>query len=194
MKENVAATVREKVFWDDIPGFVMYTEHYDEEQHTLKGVIIHDGRDQSRPLTIFAADGIIGGGPNRTDIRLALNNGSIHSVGKEEEYRLVHFGEYVMTVAGSGHGTVPGRIEFDMSIGELLRKIENPATKKSTRLKMTVGTEQPFCLSVCFAGFCRCGGAARDAEPAVGKVGRFFHQHRNPAGILHDAVVLADAG
>ncbi len=154
LKENVAATVREKVFWDDIPGFVLYTEHYDEEQHTLKGVIIHDGRDQSRPLTIFAADGIIGGGPNRTDIRLALKNGSIHSVGKEDEYRLVHFGEYVMTVAGSGHATVPGRVEFDMTIAELLRKIENPATKTSTRIKMTSELNSRFavpCASLVFA-------------------------------------------
>jgi lipopolysaccharide export system permease protein len=136
LKQNVTATVREKVFWDDIPGIVMYTEHYDEEQHTLKGVIIHDGRDLTRPLTIFAADGVIGGGPNRNDIRLALNKGSIHSVGKEEEYRLVHFGEYVMTVAGSGQGTGLGRNELDMSVAELQRQIESPATTKTARLKM----------------------------------------------------------
>jgi lipopolysaccharide export system permease protein len=136
LKENVTATVREKVFWDDIPGIVMYTEHYDEEQHTLKGVIIHDGRDLTRPLTIFAADGVIGGGPNRNDIRLVLTNGSIHSVGKEEEYRLVNFGEYIMTVAGSGQGTGVGRNELDMTVSELNRRIDSPATKASTRLKM----------------------------------------------------------
>lgn len=134
LKQNVAATVREKVFWDDIPGIVMYTEHYDEEHHTLKGVIIHDGRDQSRPLTIFAADGRIGGGPNRNDIRLLLNNGSIHAAGTAEEYRLVHFGEYVMTIGG-GQGATLGRNELDMTIPELLGQIANPATTKPVRLK-----------------------------------------------------------
>jgi lipopolysaccharide export system permease protein len=136
LKQNVAATVREKVFWDDIPGIVMYTDHYDEEQHTLKGVIIHDGRDAARPLTIFAADGVIGGGLNRNDIRLTLDNGSIHAAGTEEEYRLVHFGTYTMTIGGSGQGVGLGRNELDMSIAELRRQIDNTAPKKPIRLKM----------------------------------------------------------
>lgn len=136
LKQNVAATVREKVFWDDIPGIVMYTEHYDEEHHTLKGVLIHDGRDLARPLTIFATDGVIGGGPNRNDIRLVLNNGSIHAVGTAEEYRLVHFGEYSMTIGGSGQGSGLGRNELDMTVAELHRQIDSPATTKPVRLKM----------------------------------------------------------
>jgi lipopolysaccharide export system permease protein len=136
LKQNAAATVREKVFWDDIPGIVMYAEHYDEEHHTLKGVIIHDGRSLTRPLTIFAADGVIGSGPNRNDIRLSLTNGSIHTVGTAQEYRLVHFGEYVMTIGGSGQGTGLGRNELDMTVSELRRQISNPETTKPVRLKM----------------------------------------------------------
>jgi len=135
LNQNVAATVREKVFWDDIPGIVMYTEHYDEEHHTLKGVIIHDGRDLTRPLTIFATDGVIGSGPNRNDIRLVLNNGSIHAVGTAEEYRLVQFGEYTMTIGGSGQGSGLGRNELDMTVAELQRQVDNPATTKPVRLK-----------------------------------------------------------
>ena len=144
LKQNVAATVREKVFWDDIPGIVMYTEHYDEEHHALKGVLIHDGRDLSRPLTIFATDGVIGGGPNRNDIRLVLNNGSIHAVGTAEEYRLVHFGEYTMTIAESGQGTGIGRNELDMTVSELQRQIDSPATSKPVRLKMQSELQSRF--------------------------------------------------
>lgn len=136
LKQNVAATVREKVFWDDIPGIVLYTEHYDEERHTLKGVIIHDGRDPARPLTIFAADGLIGEGPARNDIRLALTNGSIHAVGTAEEYRLVQFGEYTMTIGGPGTGGGIGRNELDMTVDELRRQIGTPSTSKAARLKM----------------------------------------------------------
>lgn len=135
LKQNVTATIREKVFWDDIPNIVMYTEHYDEEQHTLKGVIIHDGRDPGRPLTIFAADGVIGGGPNPNDIRLLLTDGSIHALGSAEEYRLVHFGEYTMTIGGQGQGAGLGRNELDMTVNELRRQIDNPATTKAVRLK-----------------------------------------------------------
>ena len=135
MKQNVAATIREKVFWDDIPGIVMYTEHYDEERHALKGVIIHDGRDQKRPLTIFAADGVIGGAAGQQDIRLVLNNGSIHVAGTADEYRLVHFGEYIMTIGGGGQGSGLGRNELDMSVAELGQQINNSATTKALRLK-----------------------------------------------------------
>jgi lipopolysaccharide export system permease protein len=135
LKQNVTATIREKVFWDDIPNIVMYTEHYDEEQHTLKGVLIHDGRDPGRPLTIFAADGVIGGGPNPHDIRLLLTDGSIHAVGTAEEYRLVHFGEYTMTIGGQGQGAGLGRNELDMTVNELRRQIDNPATTNAVRLK-----------------------------------------------------------
>jgi lipopolysaccharide export system permease protein len=136
LKQNAAATVREKVFWDDIPGIVMYTDHYDEENHTLKGVIIYDGRDQTRPLTIFAADGVIGGGVNRDDMRLVLNNGSIHAVGTADEYRLVHFGEYIMTIGGSGQGSGFGTSELDMTVAELRRQIDSPSATKPVRLKM----------------------------------------------------------
>jgi lipopolysaccharide export system permease protein len=135
LKQNVAATIREKVFWDDIPGIVMYTEHYDEERHALKGVIIYDGRDQARPLTIFAADGVIGSAGGQQNIRLILNKGSIHVAGNTGEYRLVNFGEYIMTVGGNDKGSAIGRSELDMSIGELRQQISNPATSSATRLK-----------------------------------------------------------
>jgi lipopolysaccharide export system permease protein len=136
LKQNAAATVREKVFWDEIPGIVMYTEHYDEEHHTLKGVLIHDGREQGRPLTIFAADGVIGSGPNRNDIRLILNKGSIHAAGTADEYRLVHFDEYIMTIGGGDQGTGIGRNELDMTVTELRRQIASTATTLPVRLKM----------------------------------------------------------
>jgi lipopolysaccharide export system permease protein len=136
MKQNVAATIREKVFWDDVPGIVMYTEHYDEVQHSLKGVIIHDGRDKGRPLTIFAADGAIGGASAQNDFRLALRNGSIHAAGKAGEYRLIQFGEYILTIGSSGQGTALGRNELDMTVAELGQQINSPATTKTTRLKM----------------------------------------------------------
>lgn len=136
VKQNVSATIREKVFWDDIPGLVMYADHYDEQRRALKGVIIHDGREQARPLTIFASDGVVSGGPNRQDIRMVLSNGSIHAAGKGDEYRLVNFGEYIMTISGTGGASGAGKSELDMTIGDLRQQIGNPATAKPARLKM----------------------------------------------------------
>jgi len=144
LKQNVTATIREKIFWDEIPGVILYTDHYDEQSHTLKGVIIYDGRDQARPMTIFAATGKVGCTPNQQDICLVLNNGSIHAAGKGDEYRLANFGEYAMTVAGPAKGGGIGRNELDMGINELLRHSGDPATPQATRLKMSAELQSRF--------------------------------------------------
>jgi lipopolysaccharide export system permease protein len=144
LKQNVAATIREKVFWDEIPGIILYTDHYDEQNRTLKGIIIHDSRDQTRPMTIFAAAGKVGCTPNQQDICLVLENGSIHAAGKGDEYRLVNFKDYALTVTGPGREGGIGRNELDMGIGELRQQINDPATPKPTRLKMTAELQSRF--------------------------------------------------
>jgi len=146
LKQNVAATIREKVFWDDIPGIVLYTEHYDEARRTMTGVIIHDGSNSGRPLTIFASSGTIAAGPNSRDIGLVLNNGSIHAAGKGGEYRMVQFGEYVMNIDGPDSPSRGGGNEQEMETGELYRQTRNPAVPGQVRLKMASELHSRFAL------------------------------------------------
>lgn len=135
LSENVSATIREKVFWDEIPGMILYTDQYDEQRHLLKGVIIHDGRNPDRQMTIFAKDGVISAGGDSKGLRLSLTNGSIHAAGKNEEYRLVAFGEYIMTIGGEGGGTL-SRNEKDMGGAELSSRIADKGTPSNIRLQM----------------------------------------------------------
>lgn len=135
LKQNVSATIREKVFWDEIPGVILYTERYDERRHLLQGVIIHDGRNPERPMTIFAREGVLSGGQDNKAFRLSLNGGSIHSAGKNEGYRLVLFGEYIMTFGGEGGGGL-ARNEKDMGMAELRGRIAGQGTPENTRLQM----------------------------------------------------------
>jgi len=139
LKKNISSTIREKIFWDDIPGVVLYTDHYDEVRHTLSGVVIYDGRDNSRPLTIFAGKGIVGGGANPREIQLALRDGSIHARGKDHEYRFVNFNEYCMTISAPETVNNANRNPRDMDNSELRRLINDPATPRQLKLKM--GTE-----------------------------------------------------
>lgn len=136
LKQNASATIREKVFWDEIPGVILYTDQYDDQMQILKGVVIHDGRNPGRPMTIFARQGTVTGGTGRQALRLSLADGSIHAAGKGDEYRLIQFGEYIMSVGGEGGGAGIARNELDMDISELQRQIGNPATAPRTRLKM----------------------------------------------------------
>ncbi|MEI6214517.1 MAG: LPS export ABC transporter permease LptF [Desulfuromonadales bacterium] len=154
MKQYAGATIREKVFWDDIPGIVMYTEQYDERKQALQGVIIHDGRNKERLLTIFARRGAVSSGADREGLRLTLNNGIIHSPGKKDEYRLVHFEEYVMSVTPDSPSTGSGRNEQDMGITELLTQSRITANDLSQQLKIRTELHSRFSFpfaSVVFA-------------------------------------------
>jgi lipopolysaccharide export system permease protein len=136
LKRNITATIREKTFWDDIPGVVMYADRYEEQSHTLQGVIINDGRNPDRPMTIFARDGIVTSAAGSQALLLSLHNGSIHMAGAGGLYRLVHFGEYSMTVGEKGGSNAASRIESDMWLSELQRQIISPGTSAKSRLKM----------------------------------------------------------
>jgi lipopolysaccharide export system permease protein len=154
LKRNITATIREKTFWDDIPGVVMYADQYDELSHTLKGVVIHDGRNADRPMTIFAQDGIVSSAPGSEALLLSLHDGSIHMAGTAGLYRLVHFGEYSMTVGEKGSRTAQSRNEPDMWLSELQRLIDDPGTSAKNRLKMQAEFHSRFtfpCASIVFA-------------------------------------------
>lgn len=154
VSSNVAATLREKVFWDDIPGLVLYCDRYDEEQQTLKGVIIHDGRDAGRPLTIFASSGRLQAREGASALTLALTQGSIHSGTTADEYRLINFGEYAMTVA-TKTGESGGKIsEIDMTVDQLLSQSSLIATSEPQRRKLLAELHSRFalpCAAIVFA-------------------------------------------
>jgi lipopolysaccharide export system permease protein len=114
----------------------MYTDLYDEQSHTLKGIIIHDGRNSDRPMTIFARDGVVSTAPGSQALLLSLHNGSIHMAGTSGLYRLVQFGEYRMTVGEKGSSSEISRNETDMWLSELQRKINDPGTSVKNRLKI----------------------------------------------------------
>ncbi len=135
LKRNITATIREKTFWDDIPGIVMYTDQYDEQSHTLKGVVIHDGRSPDQPMTIFARDGVVSSEPGSQSLLLSLHNGSIHMAGTGGLYRLVQFGEYAMSIGEKGSSSGITRNEPDMWLNELQSMIDDPGTTNKNRLK-----------------------------------------------------------
>ncbi len=135
LKQNITATIREKTFWDDIPGVIMYTDHYDEQSHALKGVVIYDGRNSDHPMTIFARNGSVSSAVGSQALLLSLYDGSIHVTGKNGLYRLVHFGEYSMMIGEKGSAAI-SRNEPDMWLSELQHQIDDPDTTAVKRLKL----------------------------------------------------------
>ena len=146
LKRNITATIREKTFWDDIPGVVMYVDQYKEQSQTLKGVVIHDGRNPDHPMTIFAQDGVVASEAGSQALLLSLHNGSIHIAGADGLYRMVHFGEYSMTVGEKKFSTTISRNEADMWISELQRQIDDPGTSSKNRLKTQTELHSRFTM------------------------------------------------
>lgn len=154
LTKNITATIQEKTFWDDIPGVVMYTDQYEEKNKLLKGVIIHDGRNQSRPMTIFARNGVISGGSGSNALLLSLQDGSIHMAEDDGLYRLIYFGEYNMTVGDKGNGTPLSRSESDMWLSELFSQMNDPGVSTKNRQKYRTEFHSRFtfpCASLMFA-------------------------------------------
>jgi lipopolysaccharide export system permease protein len=144
LKRNITATIREKTFWDDIPGVVMYTDRYDDQSHTLKGVIIHDGRNSEHPMTIFARDGVVSSVEGSQALQLTLHDGSIHIAGSAGLYRLVHYGEYIMSVGGKGGSGNSSRNEPDMWLSELSQQIDDKSVTAKDRLKLLAELHSRF--------------------------------------------------
>lgn len=137
-RKYAASAIRERIFRDDIPGIVMYVDDFDESTSRMKSVMIQDGRDPNRPLTVFASEGVAKSDEARGALRIMLKNGSIHTQGKEGEYREIGFGEY-MLIIDAGRMAPIIRTELDMGVMELYRM--GNATSALPQVKNKLFTE-----------------------------------------------------
>ena len=90
--------LKEAVFNDQFPGLIVYTEHFNQRDSTMAGIIIHDERDGQEPSTIFAREGVISRDPEKRSVRLHLADGSIHHLMPRLGYRLISFASYDVVI------------------------------------------------------------------------------------------------
>lgn len=142
-KKYAATAVRERIFRDDLPGIVLYVDHYDEATRRMERVMIQDGRNPERPLTIFAKKGMVVSDETNGSLRIVLHDGSIHTQSINGDYRLVSFGEYLLT-AEAGGGAAVVRTEIDMGVAELLHAANASETAPQARMKMLAEMHSRF--------------------------------------------------
>jgi lipopolysaccharide export system permease protein len=122
--------LKESVFIDQIPGLIIYTEHYNPRDSTMAGIIIHDSREGQEQSTIFAHEGVIRRDPEQRSVRLHLSEGSIHHLMPQMGYRLISFASYDILI-NFAKPVVP--IVFDerfMNFGELRKSLNLPLAPK----------------------------------------------------------------
>jgi lipopolysaccharide export system permease protein len=128
IKAKVTFNLKDKVFYDEFPGIVLYADRYDKDRHAISDILIYDDRNTSEPSTIFAKSGVIVSDATNKVIRLSLKNGSVHRTPGKTGYRLIDFASYDLSISLSQAPTGVKTDELDMTVNELLQNIETVQT------------------------------------------------------------------
>jgi lipopolysaccharide export system permease protein len=151
MESRITLSLKEKVFNDDFPGLVIYTDIYDPRQHTMTGILIHDDRDPKESSTIFAHKGVIIADPVTKMLRLELYNGAVHRLFGNNGYRQIEFQDYSLSI---NLGQAPKEMvknELDLTYNELMEGIDSSNTTPRKQREMLLELNRRFALPfACF--------------------------------------------
>ena len=151
VESRVTLSIREKVFNDDFPGLVIYADLYDNQKHTMTGILIHDERDPAEPSTIFAGSGIIVADPVAKILRVDLKNGGIHRLSGKTGYRLIEFQDYILSIDLSQAPREMVKNEMDLTFAELREGIRSARTAPKMLWDMRLEFHRRFALPfACF--------------------------------------------
>jgi len=144
-------SIKEKVFNDDFPGLVIYADIYNQQKHTMSGILVHDERDPQESSTIFADNGVILADPVAKTLRVELKNGGIHKEFEKNGYRLIEFQDYNLSVNLSQAPKEMVKNELDLTFQELREGISSPKTDPKMLLDMRLEFHRRFALPfACF--------------------------------------------
>jgi lipopolysaccharide export system permease protein len=151
MESRVTLSLKEKVFNDEFPGLVIYTDLYDPRQHTMTGILIHDDRDPLEPSTIFADRGVIIADPVAKMLRVELHNGGIHKLYGKNGYRQIEFQDYRLSINLSHAPREMVKNEMDLTFRELREGISSTRTDPKILWEMHMEFNRRFALPfACF--------------------------------------------
>ncbi len=90
--KNFFVGFKERIFFDDFPGFVGYVEHIDHQQKKLQGVFMAQLNYPEKPMCYFAKEGQLSVDSEGGNVILELLDGTIHrNVASKQFYQLAHF-------------------------------------------------------------------------------------------------------
>jgi lipopolysaccharide export system permease protein len=161
--ENLFVGLKERVFFDTLPNFVLYVEHVIPEQHKLKGVFITDQTLSKEPVYYFAEEGEVHGDAEAGTVVLLLRNGAIHrSPSSKDAYQVFHFDRYrikvnigEMLIARAGRARQPQMEEMDLP--ELEREIQTHSKGMNYDRKVRLHYHQRIALPFGALVFCTLG-------------------------------------
>jgi lipopolysaccharide export system permease protein len=152
-KKHVSVGLREGVFNEIFPGFVMYTEHMKIDEGLMEGIFINDQRRPEVPLQILAKRGTLGRGPSGAQIlTFRLENGNIFQTStKEAKVRRIHFERYEINLdlaAMKPEERLVGKREADVGFFSLIERIKYRHSKGKSARNFIMEIHRRLALSV----------------------------------------------
>jgi lipopolysaccharide export system permease protein len=151
VQKRISLNLKEQVFNNAIPGFLIFIDKNDVKTGTLSGIMIQDERDPKDVSTIFAKSGSLGIAEKERNIHLHLSDGSIHQSREKGLYRRLDFKEYELAVDLSDNKKVYEKNELDMSLKELRDNLKAGGFSKRLTIDMGMEIHRRFALPfACF--------------------------------------------
>ena len=162
--QNLFVGLKERVFFDALPNFVLYVENVVPEQSLVKGVFISDQTLTEQPVYYFAEEGEVHGNAEKGTIALLLKNGAIHRMGDNpgvyqvarfERYRVkINIGRMLMP-----HGVVKGRKRDmeELTLPELRKEILEGTHDEKEALKLGMNYHRRLAFPFAAIVFCTLG-------------------------------------
>ncbi|MGQ9707644.1 MAG: LptF/LptG family permease, partial [bacterium] len=98
-RKKPALRIQERVFMDDFPGYMVYIGAIDERRSTVANVIIFErSRGDRAPAFITAPRGVIKYTPDDRYMILNLNEGEMHELLDNGNYRRLAFKEHTINI------------------------------------------------------------------------------------------------
>jgi lipopolysaccharide export system permease protein len=98
-RKKPALRVREGVFMDDFPGYMIYIGTIEERRSTVRNVAIFENRRaRSSPGFVTAPSGQIAYTPDERFMVLTLENGEMHELSDSAVYRRLMFKRHVINI------------------------------------------------------------------------------------------------
>ena len=173
VETRAATTIKEKVFNDDFPGLVVYVDGYDQISHEISGVLIHDERNPEEPMTIFASTGMVATAPEEKNLRLHLENGSIHRGIGSSGYRLIEFNSYDLHVDLRQSAKKDQIDEGDLTLKQLMANRNNRHNDEKFRREVSIELHKRFALPFACIVFAMIGVPLGIQNQRSGRAGGF---------------------
>jgi len=159
--QNVFFGMKERVFFDGLPGHVIYVEHLDSEQERFDGILIKDQNFPGGPVYYVAQEGRLHGDKQRGRIFLELRNGTLQrQVPAQGTFQMAHFDRYWLQVDVSRFFSSARREEpelEELTLPELEARIRAWTAEGKDTKKLLLNLHERFALPLGTLIFCTIG-------------------------------------